>query len=269
MVQAASSARAIRDNPSASAGAWANVGARRRKVGVTRGAADPGQHAARDAHVADVCASLASLVRKVAYRFARRLPAHVELDDLVGAGSLGLVMAVRQHLDKPRGELERLVVQRVRGAMLDHLRGADPLTRRQRAAVGAVQRARAALERDGQKADLEEVAGSIGMSMRRAEQIERRLLSVQITPLTSPESVIDHSDLIERLQQRDRQEKVTKALAMIPERLQILLSLYYYEELTYQEISEVLAISRSRVCQLHAQALEALRRSLTLDRQDL
>lgn len=206
------------------------------------------------------CRQLSPSVRKVAFRMARRLPTHVEVDELVSAGSLGLVLAVQQHIDKPFADLKRLALQRVRGAMLDHLRGADPLSRRQRAAATLVVRATKELEKEGKAADPEILAERLGMSLKRTRAICDTLLTVQITPLTAPESVAsDCQTPAQELLDKDTKRRLVNALARLPERLRTLLSLYYYEELTYQEMTQVMNVSRSRICQLHNQAIETLR----------
>jgi len=250
-------------SPANSNRAWQVMRAVAPEVGGTRGRRNPVQSvpANSEQRVQQTCAAMSTLVRKIAFRVARRLPSHVEVDDLIGAGAIGLILAVRQHLNKPRPELERLAVRRIRGAILDHLRAADPLTRRQRAAVTALSRARTALENDGIHADLPEVARHIGIPLRRVEQIDSALANVQLTAVPC-ESVADEHAVLDSIMQRERQRRLAAALSCLPERLQTLLALYYYDELTYHEISRVLRISRSRVCQLHTQALAVVRRSL-------
>lgn len=206
------------------------------------------------------CRQLSPAVRKVAFRMARRLPNHVEVDELVSAGSLGLVLAVQQHIDKPFADLKRLALQRVRGAMLDHLRGADPLSRRQRAAATLVMRATKALEEEGKAVDPEILAERLGMSLKRTRAICDDLMTVQVTSLSSPELVPSEAQSpAQEVLDKDTKRRLVDALARLPERLRTLLSLYYYEELTYQEMTEVMNVSRSRICQLHNQAIEILR----------
>ncbi len=230
-------------------------------VGQTPGISDPAL--ARKLRLERLCRELVHLVRPVAVRFARRLPAHVELEDLMAAGREGLVLALRQHGDKPIDELQKLARQRIRGAILDYLRGADYLSRRQRVAVGALQRAKTALERDGVAANLDEVAASLGVSAARAQALQDGLAAVRLVPLPSRDSLADAGlDPLSASVARQEQEQLARALARLPERLQALLSLYYYEELSYQEISDILTISRSRICQLHTQAIEILKREL-------
>jgi RNA polymerase sigma factor FliA len=231
------------------------------RVGRTPGISDPGD--ADAARVDRACRELHYLLRRVAGRFVRRLPSHIEIDELVAAGAEGLLLAVRQHLDKPEVELKRLAVRRIRGAMLDYLRGADYLTRRQRAAVGALQKTREHLERSGEVADLPAMAASMGVSVGKVQELQDGLASVQVLGLPPGDTLVDPGpDPFTNTEDRQGQRILAAALQKLPERLQVLLSLYYYEDLTYQEISETLNISRSRICQLHSQAMELLRKHL-------
>ncbi len=234
------------------------------RVQPTPGAFDPGFSRARsrEERVDATCRRMQRLLREIAYRLARRLPSHIEVEELMGAGAVGLVTAVRQHLDKPEVELERLVARRIRGAIMDHLRASDHLTRRQRSAVVALQRARSAIERDGGDTGIDSVAKHLGLSTRRATQIQDRLASVQIGTLDGDEPAIATSDPIDGIIAREDQERVAAAVAALPKRLRTLVALCYYDELSYRDVSETLGISRSRVCQLHAQAMRALKKSL-------
>jgi RNA polymerase sigma factor FliA len=232
------------------------------QVEVTRGRSYPAIEAGAF-QVDFLCRELSYLLRRIALRFVRRLPAHVELEELMAAGGEGLVMAVRQHADKPLDELKKLATQRIRGAILDHLRANDYLSRRQRTAVTALQKAKDTLEQAGAPADAVAVAKTLGLSLQKTREIEDRLASVQVTSFSDAEGLARASDTpVSLLEEQQHRERVTAAVAKLPERLQLLMSLYYYEELTYQEISEVLNISRSRICQLHTQAVDLLRREL-------
>ncbi len=211
----------------------------------------------------EACRRLVPLLGRIARCFARRLPSHVELDDLMGAGAVGLVTAVQQHHEKPAEELKRLVKHRIHGAILDHLRNLDHLSRRQRAAVSAMTRVKLRLASEGCDSGVERVAQVLGMSRERAEAIGSQLAAVQLSSLDDsgplPAGDLDPAELA-----ADRQmtARLVAALQELPERLQTVLSLCYCEDLTYTEIGELLGISRSRVCQLHNQALAELRRRL-------
>lgn len=210
------------------------------------------------------CRQMMGLLNQVARRFARRLPAHVELDELVSAGSVGLVTAIRQHHQEPRPVLTRLAERRIRGAILDHLRALDHLTRRQRAAVGAVAKVKQQLQRDGKDASAATVAKILGITEERAERIEGRLASVQHVSADLVDHICSDQDRPEDDSiRRETKQGVVNALKKLPRRLQTLLSLYYFEELTYKQIGSLLGISRSRISQLHAQAIDLLRQHLT------
>jgi RNA polymerase sigma factor for flagellar operon FliA len=219
-----------------------------------------------DPRVDVACQQLQGLLVQVARKFARHLPSHVELDDLVGAGALGLVMAVRNHLDEPRPCLIRLAEHRIRGAILDHLRSTDPLTRRQRAAVSAMAKVTARRQREGAPSDIESVANEMGMSVKRAERIRNRLATVQMVALEGCEPAATTQSPLDRIDSHQARARVAAALATLPPRMQTLLSLYYREELTYSEIARVLGISRSRISQLHTQAMTLLRTRLSAAR---
>jgi RNA polymerase sigma factor FliA len=234
--------------------------ARQARATTTLGVVNP---ESRDPRVDARCAELMPLLTRVAARFARRLPAHIELDDLIGAGAIGMLTAVRQHIDKPTDDLSRLVERRVRGAILDYLRESDHLSRRQRAAVSAVNRAKAQLAQDGESLESGAVAKVLGITVARAENIESRFSAVAHASLEDTGPIADgRPSMDDELAERQTCETVGRALVELPERMQMLLSLHYVDDLTYGEIGKVLGISRSRVCQLHTQAIEALQKKL-------
>ncbi|MEZ4271397.1 MAG: sigma-70 family RNA polymerase sigma factor [Myxococcota bacterium] len=241
-------------------------GRRRVRATAPQGVSDPPRcHAAhrQEEHIGELCRGLMGVLSKVAGRFARRLPAHVELDDLMGAGAVGMLTAVRQHHDKPMADLTRLAEQRIRGAILDYLRGIDHLTRRQRAAVSAMNKTIHAMRAQGIAPDLQDVAQRMGVSTQRIEQINNELAAVQVTSLDDSLPLADRDPgPAQAAMCTQVKERLVVALEQLPRRLQILLSLYYCESLTYKEIGELLGISRSRICQLHTQAISELRTSL-------
>jgi RNA polymerase sigma factor FliA len=128
--------------------------------------------------------------------------------------------------------------------------------------VVAVQRARAALERDGDDTDIETIAKRLGLSTRRATQIQDRLMAVQIGSLEGTEAAAVNTDPVDTMIERESRDSLAAAVASLPLRLKKLIVLCYYQELSYRDVSQTLGISRSRVCQLHAQAMHALRKRL-------
>jgi len=202
------------------------------------------------------------MVRRVARGVLRRVPRSVQLDDLVSAGAEGLVEAERR-FDPSRGvPFEAYAELRVRGAVLDELRRHDfvphTLRRRQR----ALENARAQAARAGVSTTDEAVCKRLGVdaaalprwlyegAMRRApEELAMEL-----------EDGAPRAD--ESLFARERLVPLKSAVAALPERLQLVLSLYYVEEITLKEIGQVLGVTESRVCQLHTEAVKRLRAAL-------
>lgn len=210
------------------------------------------------------CVDLQWLVLREARRVARRVPYFTEIDDLIGSGSIGLVTAVQRHIDRPMPILQRFAQLRIRGAILDHLRANDHLTRRQRAAVGQLRKQTERLQRETGSSEVGELAKALGMAPARVERIQHQLAAVHVTHIEDSERLASGEDDPSSATMREEMKKhVVAALGAMPEKIQTLLSLYYYEGLSYREIGSVLGVTDSRVCQLHTQAMQTLRRRLS------
>jgi RNA polymerase sigma factor for flagellar operon FliA len=213
--------------------------------------------------VADACARFIPLVSRVVRSLASRLPRHLDIDDLLGAGALGLVKAVRRHLEASDDELRRQVAMRVRGAVLDHLRGNDPLSRHQRTAVTAVALAKQRLERRKAESDVGAVARELSMSVERAERIVHGVAAVQLTSLDDAPPIADEGEgPIEAMVERETAGRVRDALSAVPPRLRDILVMHYFRGASYATIARRLGVSRARISQLHTQALARMREQL-------
>lgn len=221
----------------------------------------------------------ASLVRFVVGRLGIPATSMLEADDLVSYGMIGLINAVDRY-DPARGvRFEAFATARIRGAVIDQLRSLNWLPRSAVARVRQVETALAAVEqRLGRPAKDEEVAQEVGVSVERYRQM---LLEVGVSVLsldaplglfTLDDEVTTLSDLLEdqnalgpanEAEQRELRLLLATALNRLPERERVLLSLYYEEELTMKEISRVMEVSESRICQLHTQAIMRLRTTLS------
>ena len=173
----------------------------------------------------------------------------VELDDLVGYGTIGLVRAIEKY-DPARGILLKTYAEyRIRGAILDGLRGMDWLSRAARRA----ERRDAVAERrspPGQQMRAVFSGGSLADLERLATLVDAPLFS---QAPQSPERIYER---------RERNERLAQALARLPQRQQRIMDLYYRCELTMREIAEQLQLHESRISQLHGEALQELRRQL-------
>jgi RNA polymerase sigma factor FliA len=203
----------------------------------------------------------AGLVDRQARRLAARTGGAVLADDLWSAGALGLLEAARR-FDAGQGvRFETFAEHRVKGAMLDELRRMDHLPRRLRDQADEVDRAQARLEQSlGRAPTTEELCAGTGMG---AEVL------AAVAALTHPhaeltdvfEAPVVPSD--EQVSRGEQTRALAAAVAGLPERLQLVLSLHYVEGLAYREIAKVLDISEPRVCQLHGDAVGKLRAALT------
>jgi RNA polymerase sigma factor FliA len=199
------------------------------------------------------------LVERVARRLVARTGLHSAYDDLWSAGALGLLEAVRRFEADKGASFETFAEHRIRGAMLDELRRMDHLPRRLRSRTDDVQKARKKLGGElGREPTTEEIAAELDIDVEEASQMESLL--APIVPIESAMPFLkDEASLDDPLLRAEAVRGLTSAIEDLPERLQLVLSLHYVEDLTYREIGQVLKVSEPRVCQLHAEALGKLR----------
>jgi RNA polymerase sigma factor for flagellar operon FliA len=214
----------------------------------------------------------ADLVKRIAYHLAGRLPPQVEVEDLIQSGMMGLLEAA-QHYTTGRGaSFETYAGIRIRGAMLDALRKLDwaprSVHRKARAAAAALREVEA---RRGGEASDGDVAAAMGVPLEEYHRIVQDALGCQLLRLNEgkegEDSALDRladdseNPLGELLDDTLRQA-VIDAIEKLPKREQLVLSLYYEQELNLKEIGAVLKVTESRVCQVHGQALLRLKTAL-------
>nr|WP_267481376.1 RNA polymerase sigma factor FliA [Photorhabdus cinerea] len=214
------------------------------------------------------------LVRHEALRLQVRLPACVELDDLLQAGGIGLLNAVERFDSLQGTAFTTYAVQRIRGAMLDELRSRDWAPRSVRRNAREVTQTIRKLEQDlGRPASEQEVAKELKIDLVEYRQI---LLDTNNSQLfsydewhemhgESCEPVIEEgheTNPLQQLLESDVRQRVIDAIDSLPEREKMVLTLYYQEELNLKEIGAVLEVGESRISQLHSQAIKRLRARL-------
>lgn len=212
------------------------------------------------------------IVRKVALRVVRRLPSHVMVDDLMSAGSEGLVRAMDAHDPDRHPPLEHYLEIRVRGAILDELRASDPMSRHGRRTFGMIRKTREALEaRHGRVVEDREVAEHMGLSLERFLRLNQQLSRAASgsTPCdSSPDSLPHDSDLHASVESAELQRVVADATTRLTPRARDVLSMYYAEHRTQREIGEALGITESRVCQILSESINRLRAATEGDLAD-
>jgi len=220
----------------------------------------------------------APLVKYVAGRLASGLPAHVDDDDLVSYGLLGLIGAIERYDPDRDVKFETYAITRIKGSIIDELRALDWVPRSVRSRARDIERTIAELEsRLGRAPSDEEIAGRLGLSQ---DELDESLSDISRTSIAALDelwtvsaggdqiSLIDTIedaqglDPISALASTEMREAIGEAISGLPEREKLVITLYYYEELTLREIGEVLGVTESRVSQLHTKAILRLKARL-------
>jgi RNA polymerase sigma factor for flagellar operon FliA len=221
----------------------------------------------------------APLVKFVAGRLGSGLPAHVDEGDLVSYGLLGLIGAIERFDPDREIKFETYAIARIKGAIIDELRSLDWVPRSVRTRAREIERAIAELERTLHRAPTdEEIAAKVGITNEELEEslseISRSSMAA-LDELWTPSAGGDQIALIDTiedtsgpdpehsLEQTELKEALGEAIARLPEREKLVVTLYYYEELTLREIGEVLGVTESRVSQLHTKAVLRLKARLS------
>lgn len=213
------------------------------------------------------------LVRSIARSISRRLPPHVDFEDLIAAGNLGLVEAATRFDGTRQVRFTSYAEVRIRGAILDHLRAGDWASRSLRRSGRALRGAEDEVtSRTGQNPSAPELAANMGISLDCYYQLQADLDGVNVVSiyqethdgaaeLHAIAAPLDEDPLFRYLKGETR-ERIAEALFTLPERERLVLTLYYYEELNMKEIASVLNVVESRISQLHLSALKRLRTTL-------
>ncbi len=224
----------------------------------------------RDQWVQQQVLQHADMVKRIAIHLNDRLDGGAELDELVQVGFIGLLEAARRYDAADGVPFEAFALSRVRGAMIDELRRNDWCPRTLRRQAADIRRARSSLEQQGLPRTDSNMATLLGFEISEYQQICSRLDSTRLMSLETLQEdrgdqlpVADSVDQSDSAAQTTFQLRQSKALAaaieQLPEREQLLLSLYYEHELNQKEIARVLEITEARVCQLRKQSHKKLR----------
>ena len=219
----------------------------------------------------------APLVKYVAGRVGTGLPSHVEVSDLIQSGIFGLVDAIEKFEPERGLKFETYAMQRIRGAILDDLRAQDWVPRSVRSRARDVERALERLEAKYQRTATDaELATELDLSV---EDLRELFAQLQMTSVVALDDLIGFGsstsslaetlpderaeDPIATLVDRDSRRQLAEAVERLSERDRVVVTLYYFENLTLAEIGKVLGVTESRVCQLHTRAVLRLRSKLT------
>jgi RNA polymerase sigma factor for flagellar operon FliA len=211
------------------------------------------------------------LVKRLAHQMRAKLPASVEVDDLVQAGMIGLLDAINRYEENHGAQFETYAVLRIRGAMLDELRSNDWMPRSTRQNMRKVEQAMAALQQQlGRPPSESEIAKSMKLSLGDYQDMLGDSGGHQLVYYEDfhdedgndswlDRYAVDDDDPLRALMETDFRQAVIDAIDNLPPREKLLMGLYYEEELNLKEIGAVMGVSESRVSQLHSQAVGRLR----------
>jgi RNA polymerase sigma factor FliA len=215
------------------------------------------------------------MVTRMARHLVAKLPASVNLDDIVQAGLIGLLDAATRYEDGHGAQFETFAAQRVRGAMLDELRQNDWMPRGVRRTQRKIEDAIRKLEQRHGKAPSEsEIAAELKVPLDEYQEMLAESKGGQLLVFDEDEEDSDGQSYLEnrisdpagdplaRLADKRFRSALVAAIEQLPEREKNLMGLYYEQDLNFREIAEVLGVTESRVCQLHGQAVARLRAKL-------
>ncbi len=221
----------------------------------------------------DLVEQYTPLVKRIAHHLMARMPSSVAVEDLYQAGFLGLLDALKRFDNSKGASFETYAGIRIRGAMVDDVRKGEWAPRSVHRNARRIQEAIRAIEhREGVDVSDRDIARELGVSLDEyhhmlADSMATRLFS--LSQLESPDDQIDSNlqrsaseDPYDELQNGVFRAHLARAIEQLSEREQLVMSLYYDEELNLKEIGEVLGVSESRVSQIHSQAAHRLRARL-------
>ncbi|MBI5590587.1 MAG: FliA/WhiG family RNA polymerase sigma factor [Deltaproteobacteria bacterium] len=215
-------------------------------------------------------------VKRIVYRMAVHLPAHVDVDDLMNAGVIGLIQSIDRYDPARDNTLATFASFRIRGAVLSELRSRDVLSRGNRKKVREMQQAWIYLEQKlGREVEDWEVARELGMTAGELEDV-RRMAGIYFVSIDDMDSRSDgekenllrqlvsgeDQDALMSLRAQEIKVALAKAVDELPEKEKTVISLYYVDELTLKEIGEVMNLTESRISQIHSGAIIHLRKKL-------
>ena len=213
------------------------------------------------------------LVRKLAHYMMAKLPASVEVDDLIQVGLIGLADALSRYEASQGVQFETFATQRIRGAMLDELRGNDWMSRGSRKSQKDIETTMRRLEhRLGRSPVESEIAAEMGLTLTDYQNLLNKVRGTQLVYLEDmsrsnedDDNFLDRhvadtdADPMNMLRDQRLRHSLVAAIKSLPEREQYIMSMYYEQDMNLKEIAAVLDVTESRVCQLHSQSIARLR----------
>ena len=213
------------------------------------------------------------LVRKLAHHMMAKLPANVQVDDLIQVGLIGLSEALSRFEATQGVQFETFATQRIRGAMIDELRENDWVSRGVRKSQKDIESTMRRLEHRLGRSPIEsEIAAEMGLTLSDYQSLLSKVRGTQLVYLEDmarnnedEDNFLDRhvadsdADPLNMLRDQRLRESLVAAIKGLPEREQYIMSMYYEQDMNLKEIAAVLDVTESRICQLHSQSIARLR----------
>ncbi len=219
-------------------------------------------------------------IKYTALRLAWRMPQQLTVDDLISVGIIGLLEATNRH-NEAEGKIATFVKYRIKGAMLDELERFNPISKSQKKKMQLLNNICKEMEKaSGRMPEDDEIAEALDLTLDKYYELlegcqPATILNIEDYSLKQSngeginlaEIIPDKSaiDPLHKMEQMDREKWLAEIIEELPEKEKLILSLYYWDELTMKEISQVMDISEGRVCQLHNKAIIWLKSRLQSD----
>jgi RNA polymerase sigma factor for flagellar operon FliA len=212
----------------------------------------------------------ASQVRYIAERIALRLPPHISKEELISAGTMGLIDALNDYDFSKGTKFKTYASYRIKGAMLDELRRLDWVPRSVRRDIKRIEKAVAALwNKLGRQPRDVEIAAELGINIQHYYKMLQKTNGINLISLDDRKSdeagsllnsfVAETPSPFESLKKKELKKTLANVLEKLSKKEQLVMSLYYYDELTLKEIAEILGLTESRISQIHSKAIISLR----------
>jgi len=205
-------------------------------------------------------------VRAMAYRLRERLPASVDVNDLISIGTEEMIKLSRRYDKDQNDSFWGYGKKRVYGSMLDFLRSLDTMSRANRRLIKLVdQEITAYLSEHGNEPDDAYLAHVLNEDIEKIAEARNSAMIVSVMSLNEQVTILSCEDTAQKVEQDELMEMVQSILSTFNEREQMIIQLYYFEELNLKEISEVLDISESRISQIHKKLLAKIKEQLGIN----
>lgn len=200
-------------------------------------------------------------VKAMAARLKERLPSSVDFNDLVSIGLEELVKLAKRYDPKKNDNFWGYAQKRVYGSMLDFLRSLDIVSRGDRKLIKEIEKIVSTYyERYNNEPDDEYIANKLGVSIEKIKKIKKSMEIYTVMPIEEQISFFDN--ISKKIEEEELIEAIKKVLQKMSKKEQLVIQLYYFEELSLKEIAQILEISESRVSQIHKNVIQKLRKEL-------